>query len=53
MAQRDIYLKIEKISDYSTVEPDSHVSPSIQYRRDCMRATRTGLFPPTKWPHGG
>ncbi|MHB8503379.1 MAG: galactose oxidase-like domain-containing protein [Candidatus Acidiferrales bacterium] len=37
MAQRDIYLKIEKISDYSPVEPDSHVSPPIQYRRDCMR----------------
>lgn len=37
MAPRDIYLKIEKISDYSPVEPDGHVSPPIQYRRDCMR----------------
>ena len=37
MANRDIYLKIERISDYSPVEPDGHVSPPIQYRRDCMR----------------
>jgi len=37
MATRDIYLKIETILDYSPVEPDDHVSPPIQYRRDCMR----------------
>jgi hypothetical protein len=37
MAVRDIYLKIERISDYSPVEPDDHVSPPIQYRRDCLR----------------
>src|SRR6266853_4197010 len=37
MALRDIYLKIERIADYSPVEPDDHVSPPIQYRRDCMR----------------
>jgi len=37
MAARDIYLKIEKIFDYSPVEPDDHVSPPIDYRRDCMR----------------
>ena len=37
MATRDIYLKIETIPDYSPVEPDDHVSPPIQYRRDCMR----------------
>src|SRR6202047_808434 len=37
MAFRDIYLKIETIPDYSPVEPDDHVSPPIQYRRDCMR----------------
>jgi plastocyanin len=37
MAVRDIYLKIETISGYSPVEPDDHVSPPVQYRRDCMR----------------
>jgi plastocyanin len=37
MGLRNIYLKIERISDYSPVEPDDHVSPPIQYRRDCMR----------------
>jgi len=37
MAVRNIYLKIERIADYSPVEPDDHVSPPIQYRRDCMR----------------
>src|ERR1700731_1618375 len=37
MATRDIYLKIEIIPDYSPVDPDDHVSPPIQYRRDCMR----------------
>lgn len=37
MSYRDIYLKIETIPHYSPVEPDDHVSPPIQYRRDCMR----------------
>jgi FtsP/CotA-like multicopper oxidase with cupredoxin domain len=37
MPYRDIYLKIETILGYSPVEPDDHVSPPIQYRRDCMR----------------
>jgi FtsP/CotA-like multicopper oxidase with cupredoxin domain len=37
MALRDIYLKIEPVSGYSPVEPDDHVSPPVQYRRDCMR----------------
>ncbi len=37
MPWRDIYLKIERIAGYSPVEPDDHVSPPIQYRRDCMR----------------
>jgi plastocyanin len=34
---RNIYLRIETIPDYSPVDPDDHVSPPIQYRRDCMR----------------
>jgi plastocyanin len=37
MAVRDVYLKIEAIHGYSPVEPDDHVSPPIEYRRDCMR----------------
>jgi plastocyanin len=37
VAVRDIYLKIELIRGYSPVEPDDHVSPPIEYRRDCMR----------------
>jgi plastocyanin len=37
VAVRNIYLKIERMSDYSPVEPDDHVTPPIQYRRDCMR----------------
>jgi plastocyanin len=37
MAVRNVYLKIETIPGYSPVEPDDHVSPPIQYRRDCMR----------------
>jgi plastocyanin len=37
MAIRDIYLRIETIPGYSPVEPDDHVSPPVQYRRDCMR----------------
>jgi plastocyanin len=37
MAVRDIYLKIVTINGYSPVEPDDHVTPPVQYRRDCMR----------------
>src|SRR5215831_1697365 len=37
MAIRDIYLKIERIPGYSPVVPADHVSPPIQYGRDCMR----------------
>src|SRR5437660_6846184 len=37
MATRDIYLKIERIFNYSTVEPEIKVMPPKQYRRDCMR----------------
>lgn len=37
MPLRDIYLRIETIPGYSPVEPDDHVSPPIQYRRDCVR----------------
>lgn len=37
MRMRDVYLKIETIRGYSPVEPDDHVSPPVQYRRDCMR----------------
>ena len=37
MAVRHIYLKIERIFGYSTVEPELKVMPPKQYRRDCMR----------------
>jgi plastocyanin len=37
MAVRHIYLKIERIFSYSTVEPELKVMPPKQYRRDCMR----------------
>src|SRR5262247_4005491 len=37
MATRNVYLKIERIPDYSPVAPDIHVSPPIVYARDCMR----------------
>jgi hypothetical protein len=35
--ERHIYLKIERIEDYSPVHPQDHVVPPIQYGRDCMR----------------
>jgi Multicopper oxidase len=35
MAIRNIYLKIEQISEYSPVEPSGHAAAN--YRRDCMR----------------
>src|SRR5262245_28586188 len=37
MATRNVYLKIERIPDYSPVAPDMHVSPPSMYARDCMR----------------
>ena len=37
MADRDIYLKIEQVPDYSPVEPETMVGPLRHYRRDCMR----------------
>jgi plastocyanin len=37
MPTRDIYLKIEQIFGYSTVEPELKVAPPKHYRRDCMR----------------
>jgi plastocyanin len=48
MPDRDIYLKIEAIVGYSPVEPADHVTPPIQYRRDCMRnpGHEDGTIPP-------
>jgi plastocyanin len=37
MAIRNIYLRIEQIFNYSTVEPELKVMPPKQYGRDCMR----------------
>lgn len=37
MADRDVYLKIEPILDYSPVDPEDKVAPPKQFRRDCMR----------------
>jgi FtsP/CotA-like multicopper oxidase with cupredoxin domain len=37
MSIRDIYLKIETLPDYCPVAPTPHVSPPIQYERDCAR----------------
>jgi multicopper oxidase len=34
---RDIYLKIERIENYSTVRPQEKVVPPVQYGRDCLR----------------
>jgi len=34
---RHIYLKIERIEDYSPVQPQDKTPPPIQYGRDCMR----------------
>ncbi len=38
MATRDIYLKLEPVHGYSTVEPMA--GPPRKYRRDCMRNAR-------------
>lgn len=47
MPDRDIFLKIEPISDYSTVEPQEDPPAPIEYRRDCMRnkGHTDGLIP--------
>jgi FtsP/CotA-like multicopper oxidase with cupredoxin domain len=37
MALRDIYLKIERIADYSPVAPMAKTPPTITYKRDGMR----------------
>jgi hypothetical protein len=37
VAIRNVYLKIERILDYSPVYPEMHFSPPIVYGRDCMR----------------
>ena len=44
---RHIYLKIERIEDYSPVRPQEKVAPPIQYGRDCMRndGHENGLIP--------
>jgi plastocyanin len=34
---RDIYLKVEMIPGYSPVMPADHITPPVQYGRDCMR----------------
>jgi plastocyanin len=35
--ERHIYLKIERIENYSTARPQEKMAPPIQYGRDCMR----------------
>lgn len=46
-AERHVYLKIERIADYSTVRPQDKVVPPVQYGRDCMRnhGHENGLIP--------
>ena len=45
--ERHIYLKIERIEDYSPVKPQDKVVPPVQYGRDCMRihGHENGLIP--------
>lgn len=45
--ERHIYLKIERIENYSPVKPQDKVAPPIQYGRDCMRnhGHENGLIP--------
>lgn len=45
--ERHIYLKIERIEDYSPVRPQDKVVPPVQYGRDCMRfhSHENGLIP--------
>ncbi|MGH8543016.1 MAG: galactose oxidase-like domain-containing protein [Gammaproteobacteria bacterium] len=45
--ERHIYLKIERIENYSPVKPQDKVVPPVQYGRDCMRnhGHENGLIP--------
>ena len=45
--ERHIYLKIERIENYSPVMPQDKVVPPVQYGRDCMRGHghEDGLIP--------
>ena len=45
--ERHIYLKIERIENYSPVRPEEKAVPPIQYGRDCMRGDghENGLVP--------
>lgn len=45
--ERHIYLKIERIENYSPVRPQDKVVPPVQYGRDCMRnhGHENGLIP--------
>ena len=45
--ERHIYLKIERIENYSPVRPQGKVVPPVQYGRDCMRnhGHENGLIP--------
>ena len=51
MAERQIYLRIERIPDYSPVAPQDKTPPTIKYKHDGMRnhahedgTTREDLF---------
>jgi plastocyanin len=50
MAVRHIYLKIEPLFSYSTVEPEFKVMPPKEYRRDCMRnpGHESTIIPPAE-----
>jgi plastocyanin len=46
-AERHVYLKIERIENYSAVKPQTKVVPPVRYGRDCMRGHghEDGLIP--------
>ena len=48
--ERHVYLKIERIENYSPVKPQEKTVPPIQYGRDCMRGNghENGLIPQTE-----
>ena len=48
--ERHVYLKIERIENYSPVKPQEKTVPPIQYGRDCMRGDghENGLIPPAE-----
>lgn len=48
--ERHVYLKIERIENYSPVKPQEKTVPPIQYGRDCMRGDghENGLIPQTE-----